>query len=267
MANRDKSRDFQQARQPDAPAAPRFWVEEPLQPGGLVRLPERVQRHLQALRLREGDAITLFDGRGGEYAAVLERTGRNAAAQVLAHHAIERESPLHITLAQGISAGDRMDLTLQKATELGVSRIVPLRCERSVVRLDAERAARRHEHWRHILASACEQCGRNRLPELLEPVEVHAWLAGASATPDPSAPAGQRLMLDPRAIHSLAARLRRDGGPVVLLIGPEGGLAQHEAAAAQARGFDGVRLGPRILRTETAPLAALVLVQALAGDL
>lgn len=243
-------------------AAPRFFVDAPLQGGALTDLPERVLRHIQVLRLHENDEITLFDGRGGEYPAILQALARHGAtARVLAHQAIERESPVAITLAQGISAGDRMDFTLQKATELGVSRIVPLACERSVVKLTPERAARRIEHWRQVIASACEQCGRNRLPELAAPTDLHPWLMQGQ-----SGGAGCRLMLDPRATASLAGSLGHQPGPVTLLIGPEGGLTGPESSAALARGFTGVRLGPRILRTETAPLAALVIVQALAGD-
>ncbi|MCC6473227.1 MAG: 16S rRNA (uracil(1498)-N(3))-methyltransferase [Burkholderiales bacterium] len=238
-------------------ASHRLHVEEDLACGREVALSAAARRHAAALRLREGDAVILFDGRGGEYAARLERAGHERlVARTLAFAGVERESPLRIRLAVGLSAGERMDYLVQKATELGAAAIVPLLTERCVVRLDAERAARRLEHWRAIAIAACEQCGRNRIPEI-----------GAIAPLDEllRAPAqGERLVLDPEARHRLGDVPRSQ--TVVLLAGPEGGLSQGERDRAAAAGFMPIRFGPRTLRTETAPLAALAALQALQGD-
>ena len=242
--------------------APRFWVPGPLKTGSRIDLPERAARHVGVRRLREGAAVILFDGNGGEFAAVLGKiTRQGVTADIGDRHDVERESPLQLTLAQGISSGDRMDLTLQKATELGVTAIVPLACERSVVRLSPERAARRLEHWRQILISACEQSGRNRVPLLAPVMDMEDWLASLGPTED------QRLLLDPLAETGMPQVRRQPASGVLLLVGPEGGFAGHERAAALRSGFQGVRLGPRILRTETAPLAAIAILQALHGDL
>jgi 16S rRNA (uracil1498-N3)-methyltransferase len=177
-----------------------------------------------------------------------------------AHHPSERESPLAVTLIQGISRGERMDLVIQKATELGVSCIVPLEAERSVVRLDADSRMRRLAHWSAVARSACEQCGRNRIPRIAQPGPLGSALAY-------EAPGAVRLILDPLAGRGLLSVLGTRAGPVVVLIGPEGGLAPAERAAALAAGFVGCRIGPRILRTETAAIAALAAIQAIAGDL
>jgi 16S rRNA (uracil1498-N3)-methyltransferase len=245
-----------------ATGAPRFWVPGPLSAGSRIDLPERAARHVGVRRLREGDAVVLFDGNRGEYAATLAKiTRQGVSADIGSRHDVERESPLRLTLAQGISSGDRMDLTLQKATELGVTAIVPLACERSVVRLSPERAARRLEHWRQILISACEQCGRNRVPALAPVMDLEDWLASLGPTTD------QRLLLDPLADAGMAEVRPQAASGVLLLVGPEGGFAAHELAATHRSGFQGARLGPRILRTETAPLAAIAILQALHGDL
>ena len=242
--------------------APRFWVPGPLKPGVRIDLPERAARHVGVRRLREGSSVVLFDGNGGEFAAVLGKTTRQGvAADIGAWHDVERESPLRLTLAQGISSGDRMDLTLQKATELGVTAILPLACERSVVRLSPERAERRLEHWRQILLSACEQCGRNRVPALAPVMGMEDWLASLGPAGD------QRLLLDPLAEVGMARIRTEPTSGVLLLVGPEGGFTRHELAAAHRSGFQGARLGPRVLRTETAPLAAIAILQALHGDL
>ncbi len=178
------------------------------------------------------------------------------------HRPIERESRLDLTLAQVVARGERMDLIIQKAVELGVSRLVPLTSRRCNVRLEPNRAGKRLAHWRGIVVAACEQCGRNRLPEIAPVGSLDDWLAGASGP-------GDRLTLTPTAATGLAewAVGRSGDGPVTLLIGPEGGFDSDEIAACRARGFAGVRLGPRILRTETAGLAAIAALQALCGDL
>lgn len=240
---------------------PRLYLPTPLAAGALVALDANAFNHaVRVLRLRVGDALTLFDGHGGEYAAELAAVERRAAtARVLAAHAREAESPLRVVLAQGVSKGERMDYTLQKAVELGVAAVQPLLAERSVVQLDGERLARRVEHWQGVLVAACEQSGRNRVPPLAAPVRLGDWLAAGGGE-------GLRLLLDPQAGTGLRA-LPAPGGAVTLLIGPEGGLGDGEIAAATAAGWRGVHLGPRVMRTETAGVAALAALQVLWGDL
>jgi len=238
-------------------AAPRFFAPVELVLGAEIRLPERASRHCTVLRLRRGDAIVLFNGQGGEFSAELTRiSSTDARARVLSKRALERESPLSITLAQCVSSGDRMDVTLQKSTELGVSRILPLASERSVVKLSGDRAEKRVSHWRNVVIAACEQCGRNRIPEVASIIDIFAFLEQAGG--------GRRLLLAPDAGQDLKALVPSDG--VTLLVGPEGGLALHEERRAQGAGFIPVRFGPRVLRTETAPLAAIAAMQALWGD-
>jgi 16S rRNA (uracil1498-N3)-methyltransferase len=202
--------------------------------------------------------MVLFDGRGGEYQAHIERIERDrVVAELAAWQDVERESPLAITLVQALQAGDKMDFTIQKAVELGVRDIVPVDSRRSVLRLAGERAAKRVAHWQGVAASACEQCGRNQVP-LVAPLEkLENWLARP-------AEGCLRLMLAPDAEQTLAAI--PPAREVQLLIGAEGGLDPQEVIAAQQAGFQAVRLGPRVLRTETAGLAALAAMQALWGD-
>ncbi len=241
--------------------APRFFVPEMLTPGTEIRLPERAARHIAVLRLRDGAAITLFNGEGGECRAVLTSLVRDrVSARIVERFDTERESPLAITLAQCVSAGDRMDFVLQKATELGATRIVPVVSERSIVRVSGERAERKLEHWRNVVLAACEQCGRNRPPVIPPMVELHPWLASLPA----SESSGTRLLLAPDGLAGAGSLARETR--VTLLVGPEGGLAAHEREAAERAGFKPVRLGPRVLRTETAPLAALAVLQTLWGD-
>ena len=233
----------------------------PLESGSDITLPAQPGEHLtRVLRLEAGAAFILFDGRGGEYAAELgARSGKQVRARVLAHTAIERESPLDITLLQGVARGERMDLIVQKATELGVNRVVPVLAERSVVKVDARLGERKRQHWQAVAIAACEQCGRNRIPEVLAPLSLVEALGSLSAS-------GARCLLAADAPASLAAVVRAARGPLVLLIGPEGGLADSEARLAQANEFVACRLGQRILRTETAGLAALAAIQTIAGD-
>jgi len=239
----------------------RIFVEQKLISGKGVGLPEQAGLHLtRVLRLEEGAPVTLFDGTGGEYEGILARDGKKIWARVGAHTSIERESPLNVTLVQGVARGERMDLIVQKATELGVTRIVPVFAERSVVKVDASKGARKLEHWRSIAIAACEQCGRNRVPEVTEPIAlgdaVRALEAGTA-----------RYLLAAGAQESLAAAMRREAGkPVVLMIGPEGGLSDAERDFAVVHGFTACSMGPRILRTETAGLAALAILQTVAGD-
>ena len=238
---------------------PRFHVEAALALGARVSLSEAVSRHaLGALRLKQGAEVVLFNGDGSEYAGVLEVRGNVAWVECRGRESPERESPLEIWLAQGISAGDRMDYTIQKAVELGVAGIVPLTMRRSVVRLDGERAEKRRRHWQGIVISACEQCGRNRVPEVEPIVRFEDWLARSRSL------AATKLLLDPEGER--LAELARPAGAVWLLAGPEGGFDAEEWQNARAVGFESLRLGPRILRTETAGLAALAAMQATWGD-
>ncbi len=204
-------------------------------------------------------ALSLFNGAGGEYrASLVVANKRETRARLIEFHAAERESPLRITLALGISSGERMDYSLQKATELGVTAIAPLATERSVVKLAGERADKRLQHWQHVVIAACEQCGRNRVPAVAPVQKLYAYLAAVDRNK-------RLLILSP---HSGTPLTRvAPAAAAVLLIGAEGGLAPSEYQAAQACGFEPVNLGPRILRTETAPVAALALLQALWGDL
>lgn len=238
----------------------RIFVEQPLKSGKGVGLPEQSGLHLtRVLRLEAGAPVTLFDGHGGEYQGTLQLDGKKAWAQVGAHDPVERESPLAITLLQGVARGERMDLIIQKATELGVARIVPVMTERSVVKMDAVHRARKREHWQAVAIAACEQCGRNRVPPVGEPLGLAEAL---QSLPVDSA----RCLLAADAPVPLSAATRDAARPLVLLIGPEGGLADHEQTFAMNQGFQALRIGPRILRTETAGLAALAALQALAGD-
>ncbi len=236
---------------------PRFFIDAPLASGADIELPETAVRHVAALRLHEGAPLIVFDGSGGEHEATLGRVERGRCrARVGRARDVERESPLQVVLALGISAGDRMDFAVQKATELGVSAVVPIATERSVVHLSRERAERRVAHWRRVAASACEQCGRNRLPAI-EPVTPIDELLAKPRT-------GLKLVLSPDGEERLARLPQSDS--VLVLIGPEGGLSPRARVAARAAGFRPLRFGPRILRTETAPLATLAALQACWGD-
>jgi len=237
---------------------PRFFAPVDLAPGSEIRLPERAAHHLAVLRLRSGDNVTLFNGRGGEFTAELVRVSAGQAwARILTSSSPERESLLRVSLAQCVSSGDRMDTTLQKSTELGVSRIVPIASERSVVRLSGDRAEKRVAHWRNVVIAACEQCGRNRVPEV-------AGITGIDAFLDDQEPGSLRLLLAPGAGRTLRELPRPD--KVALLVGPEGGLTERERTSAERAGYVPVRFGPRVLRTETAPLAAIAAMQTLWGD-
>jgi 16S rRNA (uracil1498-N3)-methyltransferase len=238
--------------------SPRFFVPLELVPGAEFELPERIARHCTVLRLRSGDTVTLFNGQGGEFPSELTRVSRDRTrARVVSRLSTERESPLSITLAQCVSSGDRMDTTLQKSTELGVAKIVPIESKRSVVRLSSDRADRRMAHWRNVVVAACEQCGRNRLPEVAGITDLESFLSSAGSD-------GLRLLLAPDATGDL--KRPPPAKAVTLLVGPEGGLAPEERQRAEGRGFVPVRFGPRILRTETAPIAAIAAMQALWGD-
>jgi len=237
----------------------RVYVDTALIPGSLVELPPDTASHLaRVLRARSGDELILFNGDGREFNGAIESVrGSRVSASVGESRPVDRESPLAITLVQCVPRGDRMDFIVQKATELGVARIVPVLSQRSVVRLDKAQAESKAVHWRAVAVSACEQCGRNRLPEILPLTDLAHFLGvgGGDET---------RLLLCPGEGLRLAELPRP--GAVTLLVGPEGGFADDEAEAAQAAGFRPLRLGPRVLRSETAGLAALAAMLALWGD-
>jgi len=244
----------------------RLFCPTPLRSGEVIDLPSAVAHHAsRVLRLREGDTVTLFNGEGGEFEARLTRIeSRLVSAAVGKHDPVERESPLTVTLLQGLAGAERMDYVIQKAVELGVAAIAPVTMARSVTRLDAARASKRAEHWRSVIVASCEQCGRNRLP-LLRPLCDFDAALGSPDDPGAATGAALSLVLSPGEGSSLTA-FDRPSGAIRLLIGPEGGLAPEELAAAQRAGFRNVRLGPRVLRTETAGLAALAAMNALWGD-
>ena len=246
--------------------SPRLYCPTSLHAANLIDLPAEVAHHVsRVLRLREGDAVTVFNGEGGEFEARLTRIEpRSVSAMVGKHHAVERESPLQVTLLQGLAGAERMDYVIQKAVEMGVAAIAPVTMARSVTRLDAARASKRAEHWRSVIVASCEQCGRNRLP-LLHPLRDFDAALGSPADPGVTNDAALSLVLSPGEGSSLTA-FDRPSGAIRLLIGPEGGLAPEELAAAQRAGFRSVRLGPRVLRTETAGVAALAAMNALWGD-
>ncbi|HOB94141.1 MAG TPA: 16S rRNA (uracil(1498)-N(3))-methyltransferase [Aquabacterium sp.] len=242
---------------------PRLHVDAPLAAGDAFTLPAGASRHVQVLRLQPGDPITLFDGSGGQWQAEVVDIGRKAVqARLLVHEAIERELHTPVTLALGMPANERMDALVEKAAELGAAAIVPLVCERSVLRLSGERAERRREHWQAVAIAACEQSGRNRVPIIHPPQPLRDWLGKAPA-------AATRLVLSlADGTQPLRTRLAgSNGSPVCLLSGPEGGLSPAELAAAGAAGFLPTTLGARVLRADTAPLAALAVVAALEGSM
>ncbi|MDH4095500.1 MAG: 16S rRNA (uracil(1498)-N(3))-methyltransferase [Betaproteobacteria bacterium] len=246
---------------PHKPArAARFHADLALRAGGTVILPGEAAHHaVHVLRLRAGDEVTLFDGRGGEYAgriAAIERL--RVSVEVLAHRALERESPLAVTLVQGVSAGEKMDFTVQKATELGVGALQPVVCERSTGRIVGERAAQKRAHWQRVAIAACEQCGRNRVPQIHAPLALEQYCRDAMT--------GNGLLLSPEARIGLREAAARLGKVMTLAAGPESGFTAAEEALLVQSGFVPIRLGPRVLRTETAALAALAALNALAGD-
>ena len=206
-----------------------------------------------------GDRVTLFDGMGGEWTGVITGSGKRAAAlQLLEFDPVERESPLRITLVQALATSDKMDFIVQKAVELGIDAIQPVATERATLKLAGDRAQKRTAHWRAIAQAACEQCGRNRVPALAEPVTLEAWLALPSME--------RRLMLHPQA-HSSLVELADVALPIAIVVGPEGGFSAKEIAQAENHGVKQVRFGPRVLRAETAGLAAIAAINAVHGDL
>jgi 16S rRNA (uracil1498-N3)-methyltransferase len=238
---------------------PRIHVADAIAALVEMRLADAPSRHVQVLRLQPGDALTLFDGNGGEWRATIVRIGRHSVDVVPEQHAaIERELPRRVTLALGMPANDRMDDLVEKAVELGVAALQPLICERSVLRLTGERAQKRTAHWQAIAVAACEQSGRNRVPDIAAPLHLSDWLGDGLV--DHTGSATERVLLslaaDATAIATWAKTVAPHAGCVVLS-GPEGGLSDAEIAQATAQRFAPVSLGPRVLRADTAPLAAL----------
>ncbi|MFZ5565590.1 MAG: 16S rRNA (uracil(1498)-N(3))-methyltransferase [Pseudomonadota bacterium] len=232
---------------------PRFHCPVSLSVGSTLTLPAGAARHVQVLRLQPDDTITLFNGEGGECEATVTRMGRSEVeVHIVSHTAVEREAPRAVHLALGVPANERMDWLVEKAAELGAASLQPLQTERSVLRLSGERAEKKRKHWQAIAVAACEQCGRNRVPPVPDLQALTTWL-------DKGELPHQRLLLSLQADSlPLAQQVARlDGGPVVFLSGPEGGLSPAEEQVARAAGFVPVSLGPRTLRAETAPLAAL----------
>lgn len=239
----------------------RFYCPDKLYEGAIIALPETAAVHAaRVLRMQAGDTILLFNGDGTDYQCHLTAVQKNhVTAQVLSSKVLSNESPLDILILQGISSGDRMDYTIQKAVELGVKGIQPIATERSVVKLNQERAEKRVAHWQQIVHSACEQSGRAFAPTVHFPVSLSQWLA---QNPQHEA---SRILLNPVGAKQLA-QLRKPTNQIQLLIGAEGGLNAHEIDTATAHGFQSVILGPRILRTETAALTAIASMQTLWGD-
>jgi 16S rRNA (uracil1498-N3)-methyltransferase len=237
----------------------RVYVDAALSPGIRLELPAAAGVHLaKVLRVRTGDELLVFAGDGFEFPASVESVrGTRVAVAIGEARAVDRESPLAVTLVQCIPRADRMDVIVQKATELGVARIVPVQSRRGVVRLEAAQAQAKAAHWRAITVSACEQCGRNRLPAIEAPRRLIDYLGTLPA-------GGTRLLLEPGAEARQAAPI---GGEVTIAIGPEGGLDDEEIEAFRLAGFEAMSLGPRVLRTETAAIAALAWLQGRYGDL
>jgi len=244
---------------------PRFYCPPPLPPRGTFELPPDAAHHAaRALRLREGDRVEMFDGLGNAcHGVITELGGKRVVVGEITAARINRESPLRITLAQALSSSEKMDWVVQKATELGVAEIQPLDTERSVAKLSAERAAKRLEHWRQVAISACEQCGRNLLPEIHAPLDIMAWLQQIKELPEE--PSATKLILLPEGAASLKTQTKPQG-KAILLIGAEGGFTQAESESALHCGFTPIRLGARVLRTETAAVAGLAALQTLWGD-
>jgi 16S rRNA (uracil1498-N3)-methyltransferase len=240
---------------------PRFHCPTPLQTGEVIALPAGAARHVQVLRMQPGGAITLFGGaeRGGEFEATIEHMGRSEVRVLVgAHFAVEREPTRQVHLVVGVPANDRMDWLVEKATELGVTSIQPVMTERSVLRLSGERADKKRAHWQAVAVAACEQCGRNQVPVVQEVLTLSAWLA---LQKENSETARYLLSLRPET-QALNTLVTANMLPVTFLSGPEGGLSVVEEDAALAKGFQPVSLGNRVLRAETAGLAALALFTA-----
>ncbi len=240
---------------------PRFYCPPPLPQNGSFELPADAAHHAsRVLRLREDDAVQIFDGIGNEcHGVIAELSGKRVIVGDIRAANINRESPLHITLAQALSSSEKMDWVIQKATELGASEIQPLATERSVARLSSERAEKRVEHWQQVAIAACEQCGRNVLPTIHAPIDIMVWLQQTRTSPD------TKFILLPEGASSLSSQIKPLGN-IILLIGAEGGFTSAESDSALLCGFTPIRMGVRVLRTETAAVVGLAALQTLWGD-
>lgn len=240
---------------------PRFYTDHALDTGLSLRLPEATARHVQVLRLKAGDVVTLFNGSGGEYTGTLTAIDKKSVEVTLKTFSARETEPAHaITLAQGLPEGAKMDWIVEKAVELGATGLQPLLCSRSVIRLDGERAAKKMLHWRAIMAAAAEQCGRNRLPSLGAPLRFDQWVDQHGVH--------RRILLSPRGTESLSAWARHQPAQAItLMVGPEGGWSESEEHLARRHGALCLSMGERILRTETAGMAALATLQALWGGM
>lgn len=252
----------------------RVFIDGELQSGSVVDLPRETGAHLaKVLRARSGDEVVLFNGDGREFTGVIEKVqGTRVSASTGAARSIDRESPFQLTLVQCVPRGDRMDFIVQKATELGVVRIVPVLSQRSVVRLDASQSASKQAHWRAVAVSACEQSGRNRVPSVDTPLPLLNYLGGLAA--QAAASEVLRLVLEPERAQRTEALARsidiasaKSASRAEIAIGPEGGFAPEELEAFDLSAFARVNLGPRVLRTETAAIAAIAVLQARFGDM
>lgn len=240
---------------------PRFHCPFPLTVGAVISLPDHIAHHVHVLRLESGDSLTLFNGEGGEYTATLTAIEKKrASAEVKTFSPREAELPYAVTLAQALPEGTKMDWIIEKAVELGATAIQPIAAQRCVVRVSAERMPKKMTHWQGIIAAAAEQCGRNRLPHLAEPADFHQWVAQQNLH--------RRILLTPRAEQSLSAWAHHHPPQTVaLLIGPEGGFTEQEENAALGQGVLALSMGPRVLRTETAGLAAITALNAVWGEI
>lgn len=243
------------------PTMPRFYCNEPMRVGLQLTLPDAVARHVQVLRLAVNDVITVFNGKGGEYSAALISVEKKCVkVELKAFSAREAELSHGLTLAQGLPEGTKMDWIIEKAVELGATAVQPLAASRSVVKLTAERATKKMEHWQGVMAAAAEQCGRNRLPHLAAPAEFSQWVSQQDLH--------RRILLSPRGTQSLSDWARHHPAQALtIIIGPEGGFSEAEEAVAISHGALCLTMGPRVLRTETAGLAALAAINAIWGEL
>jgi 16S rRNA (uracil1498-N3)-methyltransferase len=238
----------------------RVYQNQTLKVNAEVQLDEQASHYLaRVLRMAVGDKLTVFNGEGGEYDAVIQQINKkNIQVGITTFNAREVESPINVTLAQGLARGEKMDFIVQKAVELGVKHIVPLMTERCNVKLDGAREEKRVQHWQLVAISACEQSGRNFVPTISAPITLQSWL--------PQVKADKCFVLSPHVATKLPEEKLKSGANIMLLIGPEGGLSDTEVQAAITHGFLPLSLGPRILRTETAPLAAIAMLQTKHGD-
>src|SRR3990167_2513687 len=239
---------------------PRLFQAQLLSPHTIIHLDEKASHHVASvLRAKSGDPLILFNGKGGEYEAIIRHSHKKIVeVEIISFKSIYTESPMDIYLAQGLARGEKMDFIIQKTVELGVRKIIPIITEYSNVKLNAVREEKRLAHWQAIMMSACEQCGRDEIPDILRPVPFKQWITQAKAD--------VCYVLSPHEVNTLPIKKLSPGNKMILLIGPEGGLSPHENELAKQHGFLPLHLGPRILRTETAAISAMTIAQFICGD-